>query len=564
ADRDAVSPGEEFRLTVEVRGPRAVQARPPDLSRLPGVRVLGLPSVQSRYQWINGRSAYTRSFHYTLLPDREGILEIPPVAVRAGDMEATASGVRIRVEPGSGALPRSPAARESPGETGAGREVRAIAEVDRQEVFQGEQVSLRFLIRSPAEVRGLELVEQPEFPGFWVEEIPPDPDHDVRQVRRDGESYIEYTVMRRALFPGRAGELTIEPAIFAVTVPRSGRDPFPAFLFESRQTLHRSTERIGITVRPLPAAHRPEEFRGAVGDFRLELSSDRNRLTLQDAVTVRVTARGRGNLSTLDPPLFQPPEEFRLHDPKVTREWSAADGTVSGRKTWEYILIPRTPGQHTIPPARLVFFDPEASAYRTARSSPLSLQVEGAEGAFSRGGHGELVARERDIHFLKGPRAGGLRGRSRPAYRSPVTLAALFVPAAGNAILYLVLLRRRRAAANRSRLRHRRAWRRARRALGLLERQRTLEGTPFFDALASVLYGYVADKFDLAASGLTRSRLLERLGEAGVPPSVAEDLCACLEGCDRARFGRGPAGRPDRDDLMARSRRALERMEARL
>jgi hypothetical protein len=177
-------------------------------------------------------------------------------------------------------------------------------------------------------------------------------------------------------------------------------------------------------------------------------------------------------------------------------------------------------------------------------------------------GGGELVARGRDIHFIKTAR-GRLRDRSRPLYRHPATVLALLLPAAGNVVLFLFLRHRRHATANRHLIRRRRAWRRARRRLENAERDLAAGPGGVFDSVAGAVTGYVADKFDLPSSSLTGEQVSALLSGAGVSAPLVRELRACLDACDAARFG-GDRSATGPRALVDRAHRSLARIEKRL
>lgn len=566
-DQETAVLGEEFHLTVEIRGPQAGRAKPPDLFSLKNFRVLGYPGVQSRYQSINGRASFTKSFRYTLMPEQAGLFTIPPLTVQVGNLEVVTRGVEVRVVKGTG-QGRPGRNNGSSGQDPRRAEVvRAVAELDKEKAFLGEQVTLKFLILTPKEIRGLELIEQPVFPGFWVEEIPKSPDRDVRRVRRNGYSHIEYTVMKRALFPSQTGELVIEPVIFAVTVPRLDSDPFRSFLFESRQTLHRRTDRRTIRILPLPTENRPVDFRGAVGQYRLTASVQPHEVKVNDAITLRVTVQGKGNLSTLQSPILRTPDEFRRYDPKVDEKWSASDTVLSGRKTWEYLLVPRVPGTHTIPPVRFSYFDPQKREYLTLKGKPLVLQVaKGDSTLFSRqfgAGHGALVAQGRDIHFIKILR-GRLRSQIDPLYRHRLIPVALIFPAIANGILFVSIRRKRHNETNRHILRKRQAWSRARRELRTIEDQLGTERSQFYSTLSRILNEYLSAKFDLSPSGFTKEKVISLLADAGITSDLSRQLYDCLEACDEARFTHNSQTPSGKRELLDRSKQTLSCLEERL
>jgi hypothetical protein len=113
------------------------------------------------------------------------------------------------------------------------------------------------------------------------------------------------------------------------------------------------------------------------------------------------------------------------------------------------------------------------------------------------------------------------------------------------------LFRRRRAT--------REARRRLKRAEALLAGKAEPESV--FDELERALSGYIADKFNVSASGLTHERISELLDHGRVARPLRESALACLEKCDAGRFAPGENGRERLEDLVARSREVIAGLE---
>jgi hypothetical protein len=58
----------------------------------------------------------------------------------------------------------------------------------------------------------------------------------------------------------------------------------------------------------------------------------------------------------------------------------------------------------------------------------------------------------------------------------------------------------------------------------------------FHEEVARALVGYVADRFDRAAAGLTYELADELLASRGLDPALRRRFRSCLEACDFARF----------------------------
>ena len=71
---------EQVSLTITVVGGGAER---PQIPKINGLKLVGGPSVSNQFQWINGQSSSSQSFTYVLLPEAEGTVKVPAIAVRA-------------------------------------------------------------------------------------------------------------------------------------------------------------------------------------------------------------------------------------------------------------------------------------------------------------------------------------------------------------------------------------------------------------------------------------------------------------------------------------------------
>src|SRR5207247_4033328 len=378
---------------------------------------------------------------------------IPPLGLLVNGQTYRTESIDVEVIPGGGA--GTPGNRPSPPAGGDGERggpgrapgparpqqepagtpvVRVIADVDTAAAYIGQQVTLRVLLDTQTEILNLGMKDTPTFPGFWAEEIKLPENLEQRRVQRGPESYSEYTLMKRALFPTGSGTLTIPGMTHQIQVRRRSQDPIESFFFTPTETLTRRTEPIVIHVQPLPAAQRPEGFSGAVGNFTLSVTADRKESQVNDAVGVKVKVAGEGNLNAVNALPLPDLSDFKQYAPKVSASTSVADDRLLGEKVWDYVLIPLAPGSQAIPPVRFSFFDPKAAVYRSIASPAIPIEVaRGPEG--SAGGPGRGVVQSdvrqlrRDIHFIK-QAPDGLMDRSRPFYRSRWFAVLILLPVA--------------------------------------------------------------------------------------------------------------------------------------
>jgi hypothetical protein len=573
-----VAEGTEVELTIEILGTNANPDEPPDATRLPGFVVAAGPSVSSHFQWINGQTTASRTYTWTLLPQGVGQRTIPPLEVRLGGRVYRTEPLRVDVVPRAGPGAGAPAPRPQvpqpsspfrdpvlrrrlarPPDQPASIFVEAV--LSKPEVFVGEQVLLEYKVYTQYEIAQMSLKDQPTYPGFWVEEIQSDDKYEARGVNRSEGKFVEYTVLKKALFPTGPGTLRIEPLTFHFNVRRRTGDFFDSFFFTPSEGLFRSSNAVTIRVRPLPEEGKPDGFEGAVGRFTLSARADRSEAKVNDAVGLQVTVEGQGNIRTLPRPELPDLHDFQRYDPKVEQTVQARDGTVVGTKRWDYVLIPLAAGRQEIPAVRFSYFDPFAAQYRVLETRPLTLAV-------AKGGMPDLAAMPpgparseipvlgSDIRYI---RLGGdrIEDQGETLYGSRAFALLLAAPLVLNAGLLVVARRRAALTANQSLLRRRRAKRAARRRLARARAEIAPErARDFYQELAAALTGYLADKSGVSAAGLTYDRIEEILAARGVGAETRRRFRECLEGCDFARFA--PASsRPEEMEKALREASAL-------
>jgi hypothetical protein len=370
--------------------------------------------------------------------------------------------------------------------------------------------------------------------------------------------WSEITLMKRALFPTSSGSLAVPPIGWQIQVRRRSTDPLESFFFTPTETVTRRTDPVTVKVLPLPAANRPAGFSGAVGDFSLQVTADRNASRVNDAVGLKVRVAGEGSLGAVEAPEIAELADFKRFDPKVTSSTNVQGDRLRSEKAWDYVVIPLAAGAQTVPPVSFSYFDPKAAQYKTLSSHPLSIQVTRGDDASSASlpvvAQSDVRLLRRDIHYLK-MAPGGLRDRSQPLFRSPLFAVLLILPFAADLSLFTwVRMRDTSPQAARSR-RERRARAAARARLRQARRRmKPSSARTFYASVAQAMTDYVGDKFDARGAGLTHQRIEELLADRGAPEDVRAAYHRCLEACDFARFAPSSSG----EEEMRRTLREAE------
>src|SRR5689334_11170884 len=239
------------------------------------------------------------------------------------------------------------------------RELFLRGELDKKEVYQGEQATLSLWIYARVDISRIDNLTLPKLDGFWTEdtETPKDLTSETRTI--DGVPYRAYLLRRLALFPVKSGQREIGAVEVDITT---------GFLFAGRRE-HRTSQPLSLKVKPLPPGA-PSGFQpSAVGSWTLGAELTSSRTELGTPVTLRLTVEGRGNLKDLVLPRPTVPASLKLYEPTTNDKTSTVRGRIQGRRTQEFLVLPQQTGTFEIPGMELAYFDPDTGRYEKSRTS---------------------------------------------------------------------------------------------------------------------------------------------------------------------------------------------------
>jgi hypothetical protein len=534
--------------------------------------------TSQNFSLINGRMQSSISFQYTLVPRKEGIFKIDPIRFTVGGKEYQTKALALEVVAATnsvgprGASPRQPG-DQSPAAEEARRD-RSIfiqAEVDRDTVYVNQQITWTLGYYSDGRITLLRSPNYtpPEAEGFWVEDLPP---QNKYYSTLSGRQYLVNEI-KRGYFPTSPGVFEIGAAKVDVVIDdfSSGRADdffnrsFSARGFGKAQTL--STQPEKIVVLPLPQRGRPAGFAGVVArDLTLSMSADKQVVQAGDPVNVAVELNGRGNIKMAALPSLGELKAFKVYESGSQSDVFKKGYVVSGRKKYEFVVVPRNQGKHTIPAVELPYFDPVKKRYMVARSHPVKLDVqpgtreEGRKVIYAGTGDQFEVISE-DIRFIKAvPSALALSSDLVPNGR--LLLALHVVPLLAVGLSLAAEKRRRRFRDNVGLARSSRALRdaekRLSRARKLFEGGDVQEG---FAGVSQAVSGYFADKLNTAPAGLTSDAVQDYLVRHNTGDQTSEAVIRVIRMCDAARFASGTVSADDGVELVSLARDTIRSVE---
>jgi hypothetical protein len=568
-DRPEVGTDDVFVLTV-----RAVDAPPGSSIQLPdapSVETIGTSrGVQSSIRFGGGgpRVQQINTLTVRMRALKPGKLVLPPAELHATNGVYRSQPVTLMVKQGH-VPPPSGTARPAPDPFGmfgrddddaenpfdvfrrrnqaAGdRDLFLRGEVDKKEVYQGEQATLSLWIYARVDLSRVDAVTMPKLDGFWTEDVdtPKELSGETRMV--DGVPYRAYLLRRLALFPVKSGAREIGPVEADITT---------GFLFAGRRE-HRASQPITLKVKPLPPGAPPGFQPSAVGSWTLTAELTSAKTELGTPVTLRIAVDGRGNVKDLVLPRPTVPPALKLYEPTTSDKTSTIRGRIQGRRTQEFLVLPQQTGTFEIPALDLAYFDPDTRRYEHTRTEPLTLAVvPGAGGgpvsvaqgrADDPGAHNVLAATA-----LRPLRVQATLDQPPPPWRQSWFLGLLGLPPlifAGAVVGQAV---QRHRARSDPRGEHRRREQRARTRLASLGAAgRSMDDPTFSAEVDGVVAELLSLRLGTPVTGLTREALRSKLAEAGAPAEFQARVARVQDACDEVRFAPG-AARMDRAAVLA-------------
>lgn len=574
---DAVVSGDQFRLSFTVNTQNVKDFRAPSIK---GFDVLMGPSrsQQSSMQIINGKTTSSSSITYTyiLMATDAGNYTIPAASIEADGKKIFSNALTIKVLPpdkaasanSNGQRSSSGARNQSSAGHVSGNELFITASASKTTVHEQEAVLLTYKVYTQVNLTGL-LGKIGDLKGFQIQELEVPNSRKTWQLEHyKGRNYSVATWAQYILFPQQTGKLEVPAITFEaeITQPVAVDDPFDAFfngtsIREIKKNI--IAPKLSINVQPLPS--KPANFSGGVGDFTLSSSINSKEVRTNDAVTVKLTIKGSGNMKLINAPEVKFPEDFEVYDPKTTNNFKASNAGLTGTQTIEYLAIPRSAGTFTIPPVEFVYFDLKSNSYKTLKTEAYELKV-----AKGKGNADQVIANftnkedvkmlGEDIRFIKlgetsfSPKGNYFFGTT-PYYLWYIIPLILFVA--------LVVFFRKQAAENanivkvKTKKANKVATKRMKLAGKLLSENKKNE---FYDEVLKALWGYTSDKLSIPVSQLSKDNIESELVKYGVPQDVITNFMGALNECEFARYAPGDENEA-MDKVYSMSVEAISRME---
>ncbi|KGE88734.1 MAG: BatD family protein [Phaeodactylibacter xiamenensis] len=542
ADARRVLENSYFEVTFTLSNAQGGQFSPPSFENF---LVVSGPSQAVSTSMINGQVSRTQAYSYTLKPRRTGTFTIGSASIKVNRTTLQTKPLTIEVVKGR------------KGEPGAAEQVFIRAEPSTETAYVGQQILLDYKLYTTLDVESFNILEESGYQGFFAQDVRRFNGRVMREVI-NGVQYTTKVLKRIALFPQQTGQLTIEPMNVQLGVVKEGAKRSRSFFFTPEvRPYPAATETVNIEVLPLPAGA-PESFTGAVGDYQIRPDLSSKTATTDDALTLILTVRGSGDIKRVEAPALDLPEGFEVYEPKAVEETNLElNASIEGKKVFEYLLLPKVPGDYEFTP-KFTYFSPDSAKYVTLADQSFSLYVK--QGTGQPGRATASLNETEDIGPL-------MLSPVLTQTRTPFLGSALFWGLlAAPLLLFGGLLGWRRHRARQDDIDPNE--RRMQAARGVAQERLSLakshlkagDSRAFYDEVSKAILGYVGDKLQIPRSSMSKSSLRQRLQELDLDESLIETVMSIVQDCEMALFaGQADAGKME--TVYERATQAIAGME---
>ncbi len=612
-DKRLAQAGEEINLTITVSGAQGNIQAP----RLPSLKNTDVfyTGRASHFAFVNGESSSTVEFSYVLVAQREGEITLPPLEVYASGEKLRTDPILITISgkaPKAGynqqasapvaqpqrqqqAAPPMPPAQQQrqpdqeqelpPTFRPEDQNIFVKAWVDKDTAFPNEQILLTYSLYTRYDTRYEGFEEEASVSGFWIEEFPPEKDVERETVRFNGLRYVKADIKRVALFPTAPADYTIQPGVLKASIRQDAQNSsvFDEFFndsffsgggfFSRRENRLLKPPPIQIKVIPFPEEGKPDTFEGAVGNFRLSATVDKQKIKQNEPVTMTLVIEGEGNIETLNKPKVPEMKGVKIYDADTKSQLLQSVNVISGRKSFSTVFIPMEAGELKIPSLPFSYFNPQTRTYQTLTTPEFTVQVEKSEEAFKMPAalsqqeafKKEVTVEGKDVRFID-------EKMPDPTERMAVdyTLKGLLGLDAFLVLLLLIGFWRNienQIYAKDSALKRRRfAKGEAMKGIAKIQklvRSRDQDSTEAcFEEIERTLTHYLADKWGVSQHGITREILQLKLENTlGEKDPLFQEIFGLYQLCDESKFAKASVAQEQKGQALRVLKETIARIE---
>lgn len=539
-----VSVGERFQVSF-VLNRKGTDFKSPSFN---GFQVLSNPSPFYNEIIINGNKSATLTYSIVLQADKEGTFTIPPAKIKVNGTEIESNEIKITVTKAAATNNQQSQKQQSSAQGNKSSPVQddkifVKVSLNKTKAYRGEAIIITHKVYSK-----LDLItfgdEKSSYEGFWSENVDKAQQITLNRETYNGQNYITGVLRQSIIYPEKAGKIEIEPFEIKVVVA----EPVKMGWITTYQEVVKSlkTNSVSVEVLPFPLSGQPSDFSGLTGDFSMKAEISKLQAEANEAVNLKITISGTGNMKQVNAPALEFPPDIESYDPKTVDNIKIAATTVSGSRTFDYLLIPRHAGEFKIGPFSFSYFDAAKGKYIELKQPEFTLVVGKGNGEEDKATGVTIASKEdlkvlgSDIRYIKTNEAT-VTEKGKYFFRSPL----FFTLSGAPLLLYLGFFLWHRnmvkQSGNVALMKSRRANKIAGKRLALAKKfLQEKKRNEYYEEIFKALWGYISDKLSIPVAELTKEKIKETMLAKNVNEATINEFIALLDKAEFARFA--PAG----------------------
>lgn len=502
--------------------------------------VVGGPNQSVSNSWINGKRSFTKTYSYFLSPKKRGTFNINQATIEIDGQTYKTSPVKITVT--------AAVSKPTDGNNAdyvASENIHLVAEVSNSKPYLNEAITVVYkLYVSPnTGVSNWREIDNPRYNDFWSQNI------DIKGLKVQNGTYkgddYRYVVLRRTvLYPQKTGKLNIEPLSLDITVavPTNRRDIFGGRLMTQVHKTVSAGNR-SINVKPLPIVGQPDDFTGAVGDFKFKVTTSKKELNATESLQAKVEVTGNGNLKLFELPKLTVPSSLEVYEPEKADRIRTTLNGMQGERSESYTIVPQYKGKYPIPSMSFSYFDIRTKTYKSISSEEIVIDVlDGptnnsiSDNNITTTGSNKqkVIVSNNQFEYIK---TSTTLSAIKPTYffKSKLFWSSLFIPLL--AIPLAIVFRRKKAIRDADFVgnRVRKADRLAKKYL--IDAKKSLgQKEAFYVALEKALHNYLKAQLRIETSDFSKEKISALLTERQVSDEAISEFVNLLKNCELARY----------------------------
>lgn len=505
------------------------------LPNMSDFRIVAGPSQSVNQSWINGKVSFSQTYIYIIQPTKIGTFTIPSATVEYEGKIYKTNTLKITVTENV-EVPKDPNDPTYMAQQG----IHLVAEVSKENPYVGETlyVVYKLYVSENINVSNWAVLESPQYNGFWNQDIEIK-GMSVQMGEYKGERYRYIELKKAILIPQKKGELVIEPMKMDITlgVPTGRYNFFGEAILRSFTESYTTGKKI-IKVKALPIEGKPDNFTGAVGDFKFKVSKNKEILKANETAQIIVEVSGSGNFKLFEIPKLITPTELETYTPEYKENLQTTLNGINGRVFSNYTVVPQFKGKYKIPNVSFSYFNPSEKKYHIIESPDMFVEVvEGKDLPTS----DSAFSRKQQVQVS----GDSFRYIQTKTVFEPINKESFFL----SKWFYLLLLLPlavipigiiiNRYNEDRSKdivgSRKRKADKLAKKYLSTAKKELGKKES-FYIALEKALHNFLKAKLSIETSEISQDKITEILLEKGLSKDSIEVLIAVLNDCDFARY----------------------------